>query len=178
MTELAFEEFELREALVSEVPCLHVIEMEAFPADEAADLPGMRMRCQEANTFFTVLTQRQPETASPTLIGYINGTLCAGSELHHESMSEHVPSGSTLVIHSVTIAHQYRRKGYARKMLLLYVDRLVKQLLDVRLILLLAHEYLLDFYKSCGFTVNGVSPVVHGSEPWYELSLDLQEARR
>lgn len=173
-------EFELRVALASEVPAMYEIEVEAFPEDEAASLLSMSMRCQEANTFFTVLTQMQQESESATLLGYINGTLCEGTELHHESMSEHVPSGTTLVLHSVTIAREYRRKGHARKMLVSYMNRLVKDiaLRGVKLVLLLAHEYLLEFYKSCGFTVMGVSPVVHGSDPWYELSFDLEEARR
>jgi len=172
------DEFELREALVSEVPAMYAIEVEAFPEDEAATLPGMTMRCQEANTFFAVMTQKQSGNSSTLLIGYINGTLCAGKELHHESMAEHIPSGTTLVLHSVTIAREYRRRGYARKMLTLYMRRLVKEAVYVTLVLLLAHEYLLEFYKSCGFTVVGVSPVVHGSEPWYELKFDLVQARR
>ena len=41
----------------------------------------------------------------------------------------------------------------------------------------LAKAYLLTFYTSCGFKLIRVSPVVHGAETWFELGLELTEAR-
>lgn len=45
------------------------------------------------------------------------GTCCQGTELSHESMDGHDPSGPTLCIHSVVVAESLRRKGYATTML-------------------------------------------------------------
>jgi hypothetical protein len=41
----------------------------------------------------------------------------------------------------------------------------------------LSKAYLLTFYMDCGFKLISVSPVVHGSDTWFELGLDLRDAR-
>jgi len=43
---------------------------------------------------------------------------------------------------------------------------------------LIAKTHLLSFYVSCGFAVRGLSPIVHGNNPWFHLSLSLTEYRK
>jgi hypothetical protein len=49
------------------------------------------------------------------LIGFVNGTLSSGPSLEHDSMTRHDPKGRTLCIHSVVIAPELRRRGYATR---------------------------------------------------------------
>jgi ribosomal protein S18 acetylase RimI-like enzyme len=166
----------MKAAKEEQVDALYEIETEAFPADEAADLDGIRMRVAKANEFYQVITDENGKN----IVGFVNGTLCHGRELHHDSMSEHISSGKTLVIHSVTIAKEYRRKGWATKMLNLYVERLRNGTIankKVEYILLIAKAYLLEFYVNCGFHVRRLSPVIHGKDRWYELAYDVQQSR-
>ncbi len=151
------------------------IEAEAFPADEAADFDGMSSRQKEAGEYFQTFLGADGE-----IVGYVNGTLCNGDEITHESMEEHVKGGTTLVIHSVTIKDGHRRKGHATQMLKSYVKKLTEEKIynNVKLALLLCKANLIKFYVSCGFSVNMVSPVVHGADNWFELSLDLIKARQ
>ena len=156
----------LEEATQADAETLYSIESEAFPADEAADLEGIRFRISGASAYFLKYI------VGAELVGYVNGTLCLEKEVTHESMSEHKPEGKTLILHSVTIVEKHRMKGHGRAMLTLYLDEIRKRK-EVDKILLLAKKHLFPFYESCGFTTLRLSPVEHGSEQWFELGLDL-----
>ncbi|CAN0458877.1 unnamed protein product, partial [Scytosiphon promiscuus] len=43
----------------------------------------------------------------------------------------------------------------------------------VRRVCLIAKAGLLGMYASCGFSLKGLSPVVHGKDPWFEMRKDL-----
>lgn len=43
----------------------------------------------------------------------------------------------------------------------------------VRRVCLIAKAGLLGMYASCGFSLKGLSPVVHGKDPWFEMRTDL-----
>jgi hypothetical protein len=58
-----------------------------------------------------------PGTGDDEVIGYTCGTCSHEDKLTHDSMSTHVPDGSTLCIHSVAVQESQRRKGIALRML-------------------------------------------------------------
>lgn len=147
----------LRPAQQNETERIAEIEASSFPADEKADLGAIRMRRQQASPYFWVLGDAETD-----IIGYVNGTCTNLDVITHESMETHVSDGSTLVIHSVTIEERFRRKGHATFMLKAYMDR-IKDMPNIKLVLLLCKSQLLSFYKSCGFEIVGLSPVVHGA---------------
>jgi guanine nucleotide exchange factor len=70
--------------------------------------------------------------------------------IHHDSMSTHKPNGSTLVIHSVSVVPEMRRKKLGTDMLKRYMDNIVnnKDYTNISLVLLLTHEYLVPFYSN------------------------------
>lgn len=109
--------------------------------------------------------------------GFINGTCTTHNEVTEESMETHEPEGTTLIIHSVVIHPDHRRRGLATAMLSYYLERMCENSRISR-ILLIAKGNLLGFYTSVGFKVLRLSPVVHGLDPWFEMSLDLSEIRR
>jgi GNAT superfamily N-acetyltransferase len=146
----------LRPAQQGETERIAEIEASSFPADEKAELAAIQMRRQQASEYFWVLGDE--ETG---IIGYVNGTCTKLDVITHESMERHDSDGSTLVIHSVTIEERFRRKGHATFMLKAYMER-IKQMHNIKLVLLLCKSQLLAFYRSCGFEIVGLSPVVHG----------------
>eukprot|EP00746_Dinoflagellata_sp_MGD_P053723 gnl/MRDRNA2_/MRDRNA2_23586_c0_seq1.p1 gnl/MRDRNA2_/MRDRNA2_23586_c0~~gnl/MRDRNA2_/MRDRNA2_23586_c0_seq1.p1 ORF type:complete len:193 (-),score=39.77 gnl/MRDRNA2_/MRDRNA2_23586_c0_seq1:25-603(-) len=164
------------------------VESASYPADEAADLDQIRFRQANAQEVFmglfgvatdlptgeaVVVKFEGPSEGNSVqgleLVGFVNGTLAAGEELDHDSMSAHDPSGSTLCIHSVVTAEAYRRRGYAKAMLQEYMKAVRSTVPQLQRILLLCKNHLIPFYESCGFTNLGESKVVHGQDKWYDM---------
>lgn len=87
-------------------------------------------------------------------------------------MSTHVPSSSSVCIHSVCVSPDHRHKGIALGLLREYISRLeVAQIhgAPYQRILLITHEELRPLYEKAGFEFIGESAVVHGPRPWYEM---------
>lgn len=137
-------------------------------------IQGRLRQSQAANLF---LGAYQRNGTSRVLVAYICSTLSSASSLTHESMSEHVPGGSTVCIHSVCVSGDHRHKGIGSALIKEYIARLERGNTDgswsYRLLLLITHDRLRRFYESSGFEWLGKSDVVHGSEPWYEMRRDL-----
>jgi guanine nucleotide exchange factor len=87
-------------------------------------------------------------------------------------MSQHIPEGRSVCIHSVCVDKKYHRQGVALNLLKDYISRLRASGLYDRT-LLIAHEELIPLYKKAGFTLVGKSPVTHGPRPWFEMRLDF-----
>ncbi|RLN96307.1 hypothetical protein BBJ28_00003565 [Nothophytophthora sp. Chile5] len=169
----------LRLALLQEeAEICRVAAMEAasYPADEAASESGIRFRQQSAGAFFWVAYLQHED--KETLVGFVNGTLSAQDELEEETMSQHDPAGALLCIHSVVVDPAYRRQGLAAQMLKQYVRGVCETQPQVKRMMLIAKAYLVQFYVNCGFAVTRLSPVIHGQDPWFELALDCEAARR
>jgi ribosomal protein S18 acetylase RimI-like enzyme len=151
-----------------EVSAAAELEARSYPEDEAATPEKIQYRSENATAFFLVAK------VEDTLIGFINGTCIHGSSINHSSMSIYISEGRTLVIHSVAVDGNQRRKGIASWMLRQYLSFLKeKDLVDS--VLLLSKPYLLPLYTSVGFQYRKVSEVVHGQETWLELGLNLRE---
>lgn len=92
-------------------------------------------------------------------------------------MSEHVPGGYSVCIHSVCVSGDHQRKGIGSALIKEYIAHLERGNTDgswsYRRILLITHDHLRPFYESVGFEWLGKSDVVHGSKPWYEMRKDL-----
>jgi PhzF family phenazine biosynthesis protein len=110
------------------------------------------------------------------VVGFVNGTCVVEPVITEESMSLHRPEGRYLVIHSVTVHSKFRRKGLGTQMLKDYIAN-VATYEEIDCLFLLCKANLLSFYVQCGFSLIGLSPVVHGQEPWFDMQLDLSEAR-
>jgi predicted PhzF superfamily epimerase YddE/YHI9/ribosomal protein S18 acetylase RimI-like enzyme len=150
------------------------LESASYPDDEAAAPATVAMRQQVAGTYFRVLK----DLTTGELVGFVNGTCIVTDEIHHESMSEHRAEGTTLVIHSVTVAPAHRRRKVGRSMVVAYVRALATECPELRRVLLLSKGYLLRFYMDCGFTLVKLSPVAHGRDDWFEMALDLGAWRK
>lgn len=148
------------------------IERQGYPPDEAASLEAFQLRQSQAGQLFLGVYVSQ-EPSGRRLIGYVCSTLSHAETLTHHSMSEHVPGAPSVCIHSVCVATAYRRQGVALSLLQEYITRLRTSSDRYERVLLIAHEELIPFYRKAGFDLVGPSPVVHGSQPWYEMGLSL-----
>ncbi|KAJ7054062.1 acyl-CoA N-acyltransferase [Mycena amicta] len=140
------------------------IELAGFPVDEAATIDSFRLRQAFApHLFLGAYVDGQ-------LIGYVCSTLSSDPTLTHESMSTHVPDGSSVCIHSVCVDSAFKRQGIGLKLLREYIARLQA---PYERVLLITHEPLRAFYEQAGFEWLGPSAVVHGTLPWFEMRLVL-----
>lgn len=162
------DELTFRLAEPDDIKTCFEIETVAFPPDEAASFESLQYRQANAGDFFLVAIYQGQ------LIGFINSTRC--HEFTHDSMSVHVDDGALLAIHGVVVHQDFRRRGVATQMLKHYVHR-AHEKREVKSMVLLAKAHLLTFYIHCGFSVLRPSPIVHGADLWYDLSLDLDPVR-
>jgi ribosomal protein S18 acetylase RimI-like enzyme len=125
---------------------------------------------EAAKLFLAVYLPHHNESKPRELIGYICSTLSPSKSLTHESMSTHVPSSTSVCIHSACISPPHQRKGIGLGLLREYLSRLSESALYER-VLLLAHAELRPFYEKAGFEWVGKSDVVHGSRPWFEMRM-------
>ncbi|KAG0337675.1 hypothetical protein BG004_007552 [Podila humilis] len=133
-------------------------------------------------------------TTRTHLVGYIIATRANDDHLTHESMYAHDPTGKAVCIHSVAVAASYHRQGVATKLLREYLAHLEQYHHHhhhrhqqegagteagagaggrgeegVDRVLLIAHKELMGLYAKVGFQEVGISDVVHGPDPWYEM---------
>jgi ribosomal protein S18 acetylase RimI-like enzyme len=156
--QLCLMDYQIRNVAQDDVSRVAELEANSFPYDEAASEETIRKRQSTAGKYFFVIKAKD----SDKCLGFINATCIVGETITHESMTEHVAEGKTLVIHSVTISLECRRKGVGSFMLKDYVNRIARDCREISKILLLSKAYLLRYYVSCGFSLVGLSPVEHG----------------
>lgn len=150
------------------------IESASYPEDEAATREKLQMRILEASDYFYGAFQDDGGgSGPPELHGFVCGTLTTSDTLTEEAMSAHEPEGTTLCIHSVVIEESLRRRGIATWMLSSYLASVAANTPAER-VLLLCKSHLVGFYEACGFANLGVSPVVHGQDPWYGMGLMIR----
>jgi len=171
----------------NDIPTCFRIEFTSYPLDESASIDNLYYRQRVAGDYFWIatlptnianeyITKQSTDTdEDTTIIGYICSTRC--NEFVEESMSTHDANGSILAIHSVVVDEPYRRMGVASAMMQNYLKEMIPfssfnantRESGFERILLLAKAHLLGFYVDNGFMVLRPSPIVHGSDTWYEL---------
>lgn len=167
-------EYLFRFAASDDVDTIASIESDGYPSDEAASLESMRFRQEKAPGAFMVAV-RQDSDKHDEIGGYVCGTCTTASKLEHESMSNHVPEGKTLCIHSVCVRKDLMRKGLGSAMLKTYLKHMPGALPHVKECRLICKEHLIGFYTEAGFRLDGESDIVHGRDPWFELSYFFDE---
>jgi len=177
---LYFHRFELqnnklvvRPVSAEEVNEAYQLEVASYPLDEAATLEKLTFRQQVAGDFFLGMFSEM----NGKMVGFVCGTCSLKSTLTEQAMSTHDPAGTSLCIHSIVVQDDFRRQGYATVLLKTCIDVVSTQFHNIQRILLIAKGYLLRFYVKCGFTLVGLSEVVHGEDPWFEMKVETKEAR-
>ena len=192
--------FYYRNAQPSDLGTCYSIESASYPSDEAATLHKLQVRQSQAKAFFRLCCVNSSKSSpkeedgddtrtcihanslqnytgakDEVIVGFICGTLCR--EFTEESMSEHDEAGVLLAIHSVVVREEYRRRGIATDMMMNYISCMRRDHLQVKKLVLIAKQHLMRFYVNCGFRALGLSAIVHGSDPWFDHELNLDEQR-
>ncbi|KAF9210794.1 hypothetical protein CPC16_008342 [Podila verticillata] len=166
----------------SDIPLAYAIETAVYPEGEPATQETIAFRQSAAPELifgcYDTVTDTRNLPEGGTLIAYINSTKAQGDRLTHASMYAHDPAGNAICIHSVCVAASHQRRGIASKTLRAYLAH-IRQLgqdeeertghRSVDRVLLIAHRELMCLYAGVGFQEVGLSDVVHGPDPWYEM---------
>ncbi|KAJ1926383.1 hypothetical protein IWQ60_003827 [Tieghemiomyces parasiticus] len=164
-----FTEYTFR--LVDDVAAAHCLEAKSYPSSEAGSLASLAYRQRVAPDLFLGLYAPDFE-----LRGFVCATASAEDSLTAASMEHHDPVGRYVLIHSVVVDPQYRRRGLASALLRAF-HRHVADLPGTPYLrlLLIAHEPLFDLYQRAGYQLRGPSPVVHGPDAWFEFARDVTD---
>jgi ribosomal protein S18 acetylase RimI-like enzyme len=159
-------ELQYRLGTVDDLNIVNWLEQNSYPFDEAATFSKLQFRMENAGEFFLVVVRDY-------LIGFVCASLSTSLTLTHDSMSTHDPIGDHLLIHSVVVDPNLRRKGIGLDMLRHYLQHVKTHSPFVKRVSLMSKPNHITFYEKAGFTLIGPSPVPHGQELWYELTTTL-----
>ncbi|KAJ5112585.1 hypothetical protein N7532_000630 [Penicillium argentinense] len=149
-------------------------------------------RCPELSLgLFTLPIIKAGDPKPPaTLVGHIIATRTSGPCVTDKSMklpsnwqSErwtfedgeavgHEEGGSTIAIHSLAVLEEHQGKQVGSTLMKSYIHRIREAQIADR-IAIIAHDHLVDFYKSFGFEDCGESKCQFGGGGWRDLVLEF-----
>lgn len=148
--------------------CLR-IETACFPPDEAATREGIEKRVKTFPEGFLVAE------IDGTVAGQINSGATNKDDITDEAFKQldgHEKDGRNMVIFSLSVLPDYRRRGIAGALLRRFADDARKQGRET--ILLLCKDELVGYYSRFGFKDRGLSDSEHGGVQWHEMALPLR----
>jgi predicted PhzF superfamily epimerase YddE/YHI9/GNAT superfamily N-acetyltransferase len=163
--------------------CLE-LEKDYYTPAEASSKNDLQYRQHHAAPYFrsAVFSENSDEDDDDAmLIGYICGTRCSvhpDEEL--QKLQKHHSHGPLLVLHSIVVQQDFRKRGYAAAMLKDYVREMKRLIAEedmcgISKILSLAIDPVhLQFYVDCGFTSVRPSKKAPGK---YDLEHNMHEER-
>ena len=157
----------IRKATINNLKELSRIEMECFPAAEAATEEIFCRRLEVYPDFFWIL-----ENEAGEIVSFVNG-MATDNEILTDEMFEnpdlHNKNGDWQMIFGVNTLPEFRRKGYAEKVLRRVVEDTKKD--GRKGIVLTCKDKLVSFYEKIGFVNKGLSESTHGNAIWYNMRI-------
>jgi ribosomal protein S18 acetylase RimI-like enzyme len=150
---------------ISDLKGAFELETMCYPVEEACSWENMQYRYRVAPHLFLGAFMEQQ------IVGLIMATGSMDESITHSSMSRHDSEGKTVCIHSVCVHPNYRRQSIATKLLTEYLKQIKSQ--GMERVSLICHDDLIPLYERVGFVLCGISPIVHGPDPWFEMNLIL-----
>lgn len=163
----------IRSVCIEDLDRCYEIETTAYSGDEAASKEKIAKRITTYPQGFIVLEHNN------RVCGFINSGACQHVELSDEEFKEmigHDESGKHIVIMSVVVDPQYQRLGFARELMLDFIERMKS--LGKQDIFLMCQTELVDMYAAFGFKYMGESKSDHGGLAWHEMVLTLIQATK
>lgn len=77
--------------------------------------------------------------------------------------------GDSIAIHSVAVSPDYQGKRVGRALVSAYTEHLEKGSFGASRAVLIAHDYLVNFYESVGFKNQGLSKSNFAGGVWYDM---------
>ena len=158
----------LRNALPTDAArCFH-IETTAYEGDEAATLEKIATRIAQYPEGFLILEE------DGAVVGFINSGCAHEVVMSDEAFKElvgHDVEAPNVVIMSVVVDPAHQGKGYAKKLMTAFVQRMGT--LGKQTIHLMCKQQHVPLYTRMGYTYVRPSPSDHGGMAWHEMLMTL-----
>ncbi|KAJ5950967.1 uncharacterized protein N7479_009380 [Penicillium vulpinum] len=82
--------------------------------------------------------------------------------------------GDTIAIHSVAISPEYQGKKVGRALVRAYIEHLGRGRFGAGRVVLIAHDYLVNFYESVGFKNQGRSQSNFAGGVWFDMTYSFE----
>lgn len=160
------ERMQIRMATMDDLDEITSVEAECFPSAEAATKEEFAQRIQSYGTHFWIMCEEDK------IIAFVDGMVTDERNLTDEMYEQaklHNEQGAWQMIFGVNTLPEYRRHGYAEKLLRYAINDARAQ--DREGLVLTCKEKLIHYYEKFGFQNEGVSESVHGGAVWYQMRL-------
>ena len=162
----------IRTATVQDLDALDRLEQICFPPAEAASRASISSRLAVFPDHFWLLEAQHGHDGGTRLVSFVNGMVTDQPHLLDEMYDHsgmHNPQGAWQMIFGVDTHPDYRRHGYAGRVLRHAIETAREQ--GRRGVVLTCKDRLLQFYATFGFQDEGMSASTHGGVPWHEMRL-------
>ena len=158
----------IRRANLNDIDAITHVEAQCFPKSEAATLEQFNERLKHYASHFWLMFD------DDKLISFVDGPVTDERDLNDNMYAHaemHNGSGKWQMIFGVNTIPEYRRKGYAEKLLRRMIDDAREQ--NRHGLVLTCKENLIHYYAKFGFVNEGMSVSNHGGAEWYQMRLTL-----
>ena len=179
----------IRTATAHDLDAIDSLERACFPPAEAASRTSISSRLAVFPDHFWLLEARRDtdtgdrdahgeradgagRTGGGLLVSFVNGMVTDQPHLlddMYDHAEMHDPHGAWQMIFGVDTHPDYRRHGYAARVLRHAIDTARAE--HRRGVVLTCKDRLVHFYASFGFRDEGMSASTHGGVPWHEMRL-------
>lgn len=157
---------EIRTATIKDLQKITEVERICFPPAEAAGEESFRERLMTYPEHFWLLEE------NGKLISFINGMVTDEITIRDEMFADaslHNEGGAYQAIFGVNTLPEYRRRGYAAKVMEHVISEARRQ--GRKGLILTCKEEKIHYYQKFGYEILGVSTSVHGGAVWYDALL-------
>lgn len=161
-------EFQITQAVFSDLDELAALEALGFPSDEAASKEAFAYRIKNFSEWF--LTARY----EGKIIGLINGILSDKKLITDDVYlpnSELESNGKNLLLFGLVVQPDYRRKGIAEKLMKTILEKAKNN--GIKYAALTCRDKLIPYYEKFGFKNIGISESVIGNVIWNDMIIEL-----
>lgn len=156
----------IRKGKIEDLKEIASIEAVCFPVNEAATEEALKGRLSVYPDYFYILEKDKK------IVSFVNGMATDSPNLTDEMYENpylHKDKGQWQMIFGVNTLPEYRKKGYAEKLIneLIYDAKTQGK----KGVVLTCKDVLVPYYEKFGFENEGVSESTHGGVVWYEMRL-------
>ena len=160
--------YKIRTAVPDDLDQAAQVELNCFPAAEAADRAALKARLEAFGESFLVAE------ADGRIIGFINGAVTDEKTIADkmfEDISLHDPDGAFQSIFGLDVIEEYRHMGVASRLMEAMIETAGKQ--GRKGLILTCKDRLIGYYEKFGYVNMGLSQSVHGGAVWYDMILEF-----